>query len=175
MFLLREAARILSYDEAEEQLGLSAAEFERQYGRADAFTVRRGGECLVCCRMDGNPARLNFTLAHELGHIVLRHDGTSPAEEREADHFASCLLCPEPVRRRLLARTDLAVEDAAALCYLSVAAVQMAMRRRPTAADDALLGRIDALFAEQADAAKPDFSGISRHSLQNSSRFAKKS
>ena len=42
-------------------------------------------------------ARYNFSVAHELGHIVLKHTGTSPEEEREADTFASHLLVPRPV------------------------------------------------------------------------------
>lgn len=172
--LLRGVARVIGYDDAAEQLGLTADEFERRYGQADAFTVRQGEECLVCCRMDGNPARLNFTLAHELGHIVLKHTGGS-ADEREADHFASCLLMPEPVRRRLMTRDDLAAEDAAALCYLSLSAVRMAMRRRPTTADTELLARLDAIFAAQVNARKPEFSGLPRHSLQDPRSFAKKS
>lgn len=60
--------------------------------------------------------RRRFTLAHELGHIVLGHleaaafskasinnfNGLSDtAIEREADWFASMLLCPFPVLREL--------------------------------------------------------------------------
>lgn len=153
MRLLRDVAQVIGYEDAAEQLGMTAAEFERQCGKADAFTVRQGSRCLVCCRMDGNPARLNFTLAHELGHIVLRHAGGSEAEEREADHFASCLLCPEPVRERL--PEGLSAEDVAALCYISVAATQAAMRRRKTEASPALLERMNALLGPQIDGLKP--------------------
>ena len=154
MALLRARARLLPYDEAAEQLGLTQEDFERSLGRAEAFTVRQGEACLVCYRADGTPARLNFTLAHELGHIILKHAG-GPADEREADHFASCLLVPEPARRRLLARPELTAEDAAALCYVSVAAARMAMRRRETAADKALLDALDALLAPQVEAVRP--------------------
>ncbi|MDR0223179.1 MAG: ImmA/IrrE family metallo-endopeptidase [Oscillospiraceae bacterium] len=41
--------------------------------------------------------RLNWTLAHEVGHIVLGHRGDGEAEEREANGFAAELLMPEPV------------------------------------------------------------------------------
>lgn len=152
--LIREVARVLSYEDAAELLRLTPTDFDRLSSRADAFTVRDGPQALVCCRMDGNPARLNFTLAHELGHILLSHTG-DPSDELEADHFASCLLIPEPVRRRLTSRPDLTAEDAATLCYVSVAAVQSAMRRRPTAADEALLAQVDALLGPQVDALKP--------------------
>lgn len=152
--LIREVALVISYEEAAERLGLTAEAFERGCGQAEAFTVREGERSLVCCRMDGNPARLNFTLAHELGHILLGHAG-GPADEREADHFASCLLMPEPVRRRLASRPELSAEDAARLCYLSVAAAQACMRRRPTELPRERMDALDALFASQTEALKP--------------------
>lgn len=147
MALLRARARLCAYEEAAEWLGLSAAEFERRYGGADAFTVRRGGEWLVCYRADGRPTRLRFTLAHELGHVVLGHESGRPAEEREADHFASCLLCPTPVCRRLAAVPGLRLEDAAALCYVSAAAMGMAMKRGCPPVDETLLRRVDERLA----------------------------
>lgn len=48
-----------------------------------------------------NAARLRFTLAHELGHIVLKHKGSSYIEEAEANCFAQHLLCPEPLVKSL--------------------------------------------------------------------------
>lgn len=54
-----------------------------------------------------NAARFRFTLAHELGHIVLMHRQSGYAEEAEADTFAQHLLCPQP----LLAALDGAVND----------------------------------------------------------------
>ena len=166
MTMLRDAAQVVAYEDAAEQLGLSSGAFERQYGGADAFTVRQGNRYLVCCRTDGNPARLNFTLAHELGHIALAHAGACEAEEREADHFASCLLCPEPVRQRMLTRPGLTAEDIAALCYISVPAAQAVMRRRTASADAALLEQIEALLGPQADTVVPG-TGHFRHPLRN--------
>jgi hypothetical protein len=48
-----------------------------------------------------NLARFRFTLAHELGHIVLKHRESGYAEEAEADAFAQHLLCPEPLANAL--------------------------------------------------------------------------
>ena len=36
-------------------------------------------------------------LARELGHIVMRHEGTSPENTAEAETFARHLLCPRPL------------------------------------------------------------------------------
>jgi len=44
-----------------------------------------------------NAARLRFTLAHELGHIVLKHRKSGWTEEAETNTFAQHLLCPEPL------------------------------------------------------------------------------
>ncbi len=41
--------------------------------------------------------RLNFTIAHELGHIVLCHTTDKRREQREADKFAAELLMPSAV------------------------------------------------------------------------------
>lgn len=175
MALLQERARVMTYEDAAEMLGLTAEDFLRAIDRADAFTVRHEERYAVCYRADGNPARRNFTLAHELGHIVLRHEETGPAEEKEADHFASCLLMPEPVRRRIACRGDLTAEDAAALCYLSVAAAQMAMKRRPTEVDEATLTALDELFSPQVEAAKAGGARLWTHELPILADFAKKS
>lgn len=49
--------------------------------------------------------RWKFSLAHELGHIVLRHHGHSRAEELEANFFASHLLVPRALIAELMSRS----------------------------------------------------------------------
>lgn len=164
--LLKTCSLLLTYHEMRERLGMEEEAFERAFGMAEAFTLREGERVIVCYRNDGNPARLNFTLAHELGHILLGHTSSEPAREREADHFASCLLCPEPVRRRLLRRPELSAEDAAKCCFLSISAVQFALRRRPSEAPPELLAAVDALFAPQLEALKPRQDKGFRHRLK---------
>lgn len=68
----------------------------------DAVTFRRvfpDGKTAyeVLYDSQGDRRRRRFTLAHELGHIVLRHSQEEPWEEREADYFAAQLLAPRPV------------------------------------------------------------------------------
>ena len=121
---------LMDFGQAAEALDIPEDEFERRYGAADAFTFRYAladGQVsyLVCYRAGGNAARLNFTLAHELGHIVLRHQSGRPWEEYEADCFAANLLCPAPIlgqlRRR---RTDLYAEELAELCFITLSAAE---------------------------------------------------
>lgn len=48
--------------------------------------------------------RWKFSLAHELGHIVMHHTGRSDTEEAEADFFAAHLLLPRAIIAELIAR-----------------------------------------------------------------------
>ncbi|MCX7772100.1 MAG: ImmA/IrrE family metallo-endopeptidase [Clostridia bacterium] len=48
-----------------------------------------------------NPGRLNWTLAHEIGHIYLEHKADEELEEREAHWFAAQLLMPEYIIRSI--------------------------------------------------------------------------
>ena len=54
--------------------------------------------------------RYKFSLAHELGHIVMGHRGNDEAEEREADFFAAHLLIPRPVIAGFLERGKIPYE-----------------------------------------------------------------
>lgn len=93
----------------------------------------RGEERHIMVNKAHHPNRQRFTIAHEIGHLVLHHNSgdrlfidthlrayqrrgsatsgayeepgstTTPAEEREANQFASALLMP---RAAILARTD---------------------------------------------------------------------
>lgn len=41
--------------------------------------------------------RLNFTIAHEIKHVIFREKNSADDEESEADHFARYLLAPTPL------------------------------------------------------------------------------
>ncbi len=44
-----------------------------------------------------NPARVAFSVAHELGHVMLGHHEHSKLAEKEANYFAANALCPLPM------------------------------------------------------------------------------
>jgi len=94
-------------------MDMTFSEFEGKYGMKDGFTVRlkdKRGDVYwaVAFRPDVSDYRLRFTLAHELGHIMMDHIGTLHADEIEADFFASCLLAPRVVMEDLPADDVLA-------------------------------------------------------------------
>lgn len=151
MLLRCRNTRLMTCDEATEVLGGAPLDI------ADAWTYRfamqdGGKRYLVCYQADGNPARLRFSLAHELGHIVLSHCGTGEQEEREADFFAMHLLCPRPVVRRMSELNQpLFCEQVAAACYVSFSAAEALERCMPCHVEQALERQV----AEQLAAAVP--------------------
>ena len=58
----------------------------------DAF--RAGASKIVAYNPDRSHGRIRFSLMHELGHHVLRHNGASDQNEKEANAFASHILAP---------------------------------------------------------------------------------
>ncbi len=147
---------VMTSHEAADDLSLPQDQVDRLFDEADAITMRRqhqgSTQYLVIYRSGGNPARLRFTLAHELGHRLLGHTGEGAAEEREADHFASHLLCPEPVMSRLRSRFgDLPIRQTAVGCYVSPFCIR-AVKQRPCAVNGTeLYQQVDALLKDAAD------------------------
>lgn len=75
----------------------------------DGCTViaRRGGRPLYLVlynEKEKNLRRRSFTLAHEVGHILLGHTQDGDKEEREANAFAAELLMPRALARELRRR-----------------------------------------------------------------------
>ncbi len=71
----------------------------------DGISLRLRGTTLILYRAKASAARRNFTIAHELGHLLLGHTSIDPVSEREADLFASALLLPACVVSRIEAVT----------------------------------------------------------------------
>ena len=101
---------------------------------SDGFTVRSGDRCYVFYNMEQPPGRVRFTIAHELGHVLLGHLGDGEhtvynresssedaLEEHTANVFASRLLAPACVLHALGAVTP---EQIAAVCDISMAAAR---------------------------------------------------
>lgn len=127
---------VLSVEQASEKLNKPLWLLNKDLQIAEAWTYRMVDEAgemhyVVLLRREAiHPARLRFNMAHELGHIVLGHDGGNDNEEREADCFAIHLLCPAPVMREMMNGQHLVwAEQVAARCFVSVASVQSIARK----------------------------------------------
>jgi len=142
---------VMTGEEAAEQIGMRPHEFERFFDRADAFTLRQEAagktRYIVVYRPGGNPEHLRFTLAHELGHRLLGHTGAGQSEEREADCFASHLLCPQPYIDDMREQHgELCAEQIAQACYVSIACARNLARRPRYPEEDPVLLRVKALL-----------------------------
>lgn len=141
-----------------ERTGASRASLFPHSG-ADGLSVRHNGLYLVLYdeRVESERRRA-FTLAHEIGHILLGHAGGEDAaiEEREANAFAASLLAPAAAVRYLAHREGCEVTEEllTSFFFLSREAAQNRVRelahrakRPPAAAEITLLlqlfGRLD--------------------------------
>ena len=92
-----------TYDEIMPRFGVTDWHFFKHLvmESKDAFTLRKDTGHGVIYELfydsHARKRRMRFTLAHELGHIILNHRQEEAWEEREADYFAAQLLAPRPV------------------------------------------------------------------------------
>ena len=93
--------RVCTYQTFCERHGLSIQDLLRSGASPDGFTIAKtlGGKnplrWLILYNDDGrSQERKRFTIAHELGHVMLRHTEESEVNDAEADCFARNLLTP---------------------------------------------------------------------------------
>ena len=112
-----------------------------------AATLRDGGESLIIINSGHPLTRQNNSLAHEIGHVVLRHepakmyvtpDGLmmmseyNPVHEEEATWFAGAVLVP---RDALLDFIKRGIDNSEAAKLMGVSLKLLEMRRRRTGVD----------------------------------------
>lgn len=127
--------RIVPYSKAEkynDPLGLNfPAEAPSDYAFTYRIAFPDGSIAYLLLYNDElyqSPERLRFTLAHELGHIVLKHRQDSYVEDMEADTFAQHLLCPEPLMEPMRADANAWIMSLA--FGLSMSAVRVILREQ---------------------------------------------
>jgi Zn-dependent peptidase ImmA (M78 family)/DNA-binding XRE family transcriptional regulator len=93
----------------------------------DAFSAALHGRPMIVLSHKGNPMRQRFSVAHELGHLLLHPEPApgSRVHEREANTFAAELLMPaDEIRDRLPTPVDItALKETADGYGVSVAAL----------------------------------------------------
>ena len=97
---------------------------------AEGITIKLPGMNLILYDDSiANAGRRNWTIAHELGHVLLGHGSLTKETEREADAFAAELLMPEAVIRYLDQRDGEPITPDAMTNYFS-ASLTACKRRR---------------------------------------------
>lgn len=95
----------------------------------------------------GNSGSRRWSLAHELGHIVLGHDTNCPAFEREANCFAQYLLCPRPVLEAMPTRDEDIVCYAFGVSFAAARIALGALKSPSTLLDQDMRDGLAALYA----------------------------
>lgn len=112
----------------------------------DGMALFAAGAPAILFDSDRSPRRIRFTVAHEIGHLVLGHvrPGERTTVNREpssedsptelaANVFAGCLLAPTCVVRALGLRT---AEEIARACNVSTSAAEFRVARLEQEPDD---------------------------------------
>lgn len=118
---------------------IAAAGLSNQCRTSDGFTFVTGGKTYIFYSDICTPARQRFTVAHELGHIILGHVGEgqhtlrnrepSPSDdpaETQANQFAARILAPACVLRALGVTT---AEEISRVCGISMQAAEFRAAR----------------------------------------------
>ena len=93
---------VLSFSEMSDSSGISRGDLIPMFGKSrDAVTsihTDNGRQIYVVAYNSLLPfAMIQRAIARELGHIILKHDGCSLVNTKEAECFAMHLLCPRPL------------------------------------------------------------------------------
>lgn len=133
----RMGIRTISYPSARrvlDALNLTAAA-----GETDGMSLYYNGAPVILYDPACTPYRIRFTVAHELGHILLRHvapgqvternresDPSDRPEETAANQFAARLLAPACVLWKMNLHTPEEIQEA---CHISVTAARHRAKR----------------------------------------------
>lgn len=93
--------KIHTFSECADKLSLTVSEFLQIAPSDYGFSIydKRTKKWLVFYNDLKSNTTIRFTLAHELGHIVLNHTCDDNISQSEANCFGRNLLCPVPIRK----------------------------------------------------------------------------
>ena len=96
--------KVHTYSEIASLIGVSVPVFIEEYAESDmGYTVfdKAKKRALIYYNDIKSETTIRFTIAHELGHIVLGHTEDNSVTDKEANCFARNLICPVPIRDEL--------------------------------------------------------------------------
>ncbi len=91
------------------------------------FIYREGKKAIIYYNDREKTEIVRFTLAHELGHYMLRHVDENSATDKEANCFARNFLCPIPITDHLRLNT---VEECCNVFDISPVAAEVVLDKR---------------------------------------------
>lgn len=92
--------RLITYSQMAQRFGYTHNEFTYNIAQSEqGYSVRNKstGKSQIIYNNLKDDKTIRFTLAHELGHIRLKHENDDETANREANCFARNILCPYPI------------------------------------------------------------------------------
>ncbi len=87
--------KVCTYTKFVEKMECSFEFFYKNYASSEhGFTMKNGNKYIICFNERKDEKTVRFTIAHEIGHIALKHEVDNSVANREANCFARNLLCP---------------------------------------------------------------------------------
>lgn len=89
--------KVYNYTDCAKIIGCSFIQFFKQYASSEhGFTIPsfKKKKYIICFNECKDEKTIRFTIAHEIGHIILGHKEDNCSTDREANCFARNLLCP---------------------------------------------------------------------------------
>lgn len=96
-----ENVKILSYTELCNRFSVDRSFIYSLNISSHGFTLKRAQQSMIIYNDKKDERAMRFTIAHEIGHIVLKHTDDDDISDHEANCFARNLLCPVPVAKLL--------------------------------------------------------------------------
>ena len=90
---------LIKHSDMADRLGISVEEYASEYANsiyAMSFFQKSTSRYMIVYNDRLDERILRFTLAHELGHYILKHKTDNDTSKKEANCFARNLLCPAP-------------------------------------------------------------------------------
>lgn len=84
---------------------------------SDGFSMMVDDQWYIFYNDEKSYKRINFTIMHEIGHIVLDHTEDSELAKKEADFFAKFALAPPVLIHRMKLETAEAISDIFGISY----------------------------------------------------------
>lgn len=95
--LYQSSTRLMTYSQMAARFNITVECYKRIAPSEFGFTIKKGGKSCILYNEEKGYYTNRFTIAHEIGHIVLEHRIDNTVSKREANCFARNLLCPIPV------------------------------------------------------------------------------
>lgn len=90
--------KLHTYSECAKICHVSHKDFTKNFASSEhGFTITDGNKSIICYNELKDEKTIRFTIPHELGHTILKHQDDDPIANKEADCFARNLLCPVPI------------------------------------------------------------------------------